>query len=112
MTTLTRDDLRAIALLESLDDDQLEQLLVRQRESAHLIDQVIVMEQDWGESLLLLRDGLAKVRSFGARTIKGLQTTEVFGIASPTSSQESLWLSMVTLALLQTTERNLAMLLG
>ena len=66
MTTLTRDDLRAIALFESLDDDQLEQLLIRQRESAHLTDQVIVMEQDWGESLFLLRDGLAKVRSFTA----------------------------------------------
>ena len=46
MNTLTRDDLRAIALFESLDDDQLEQLLMRQRESAHLTDQVIVMEQD------------------------------------------------------------------
>ena len=63
---LSRDDLQAIALFESLNDDQLDQILDRHRESAHQADQVIVMEQDWGESLFLLCDGLAKVRTYTA----------------------------------------------
>ena len=58
------DDLRAIALFESLDDEMLEKILDRQRELVHDSDQVIVMEQDWGESLFLLCDGLAKVRTY------------------------------------------------
>ena len=61
---ISRDDLRAIALFESLEDDLLDKLLDRQREVVHEADQVIVMEQDWGESLFLLCDGLAKVRTF------------------------------------------------
>ena len=61
---LSRDDLRAIALFESLGDEQLVMILERQRESVHQADQVIVMEQDWGESLFLLCDGLAKVRTY------------------------------------------------
>ena len=63
---LSRDDLKAIDLFESLEDDQLDQILDRHRESSHQADQVIVMEQDWGESLFLLCDGLAKVRSYTA----------------------------------------------
>ncbi len=39
-------------------------LLDRHRESSHAVDQVFVLEQDWGESLYLLRSGLAKVRLF------------------------------------------------
>ena len=61
---ISRDDLRAIALFESLEDDLLDKLLDRQRDVVHEADQVIVMEQDWGESLFLLCDGLAKVRTF------------------------------------------------
>ena len=61
---ISRDDLRAIALFQSLNDDLLDKLLDRQRELVHEADQVIVMEQDWGESLFLLCDGLAKVRTF------------------------------------------------
>ena len=34
--------------------------------SRHQVDQVIVMEQDWGESLFLIREGLAKVRTYTA----------------------------------------------
>ena len=63
---LSRDDLKALALFESLGDEQLDQLLDRHRESTHQADQVIVMEQDWGESLFLLCDGLAKVRTYTA----------------------------------------------
>ena len=63
---LSRDDLHAISLFESLEADQLDQILDRHRESSHQADQVIVMEQDWGESLFLLCDGLAKVRTYTA----------------------------------------------
>ena len=66
MTALTRDDLRAMALFADLADDQLDLLLDRHRETSHQIDQVIVMEQDWGESLFLIRSGLAKVRTYTA----------------------------------------------
>ena len=60
------DDLKAIALFNSLNIDQLDQLLDRHRESSHHVDQVIVMERDWGESIYLLHDGLAKVRTYTA----------------------------------------------
>ena len=63
---LSRDDLQALALFESLEAEQLDQILDRHRESSHQADQVIVMEQDWGESLFLLCDGLAKVRTYTA----------------------------------------------
>lgn len=63
---LSREDLQHIALFESLSDDQLDQILDRHRESSHQADQVIVMEQDWGESIYLLCDGLAKVRTYTA----------------------------------------------
>tara|TARA_B100001939_G_scaffold345770_1_gene363122 strand:+ start:471 stop:1151 length:681 start_codon:yes stop_codon:yes gene_type:complete len=63
---LSREDLQHIALFESLGDDQLDQILDRHRESSHQADQVIVMEQDWGESIYLLCDGLAKVRTYTA----------------------------------------------
>lgn len=63
---LSRDDLKAIALFNSLNIDQLDQLLDRHRESSHHVDQVIVMERDWGESIYLLHDGLAKVRTYTA----------------------------------------------
>ena len=39
-------------------------VLDRHLETSHEPDQVIVMEQDWGESLFLLRSGLAKVRTY------------------------------------------------
>ena len=61
---ISRDDLRDIALFKSLDDELLDKILDRQRELVHEADQVIVMEQDWGESLFLLCDGLAKVRTY------------------------------------------------
>jgi len=55
-----------MALFADLADDQLDLLLDRHRETSYQIDQVIVMEQDWGESLFLIRSGLAKVRSYTA----------------------------------------------
>ena len=56
--------LAEMQMFESLEHDQLMQLLDRHRESSHQPDQVIVMEQDWGESVFLLRSGLAKVRTY------------------------------------------------
>ena len=56
--------LAEMQMFESLEQDQLMQLLDRHRESSHQPEQVIVMEQDWGESVFLLRSGLAKVRTY------------------------------------------------
>ena len=53
-------------LFACLQAEQLTLLLDRHRETSHQLDQVIVMEQDWGESLFLIRDGLAKVRTYTA----------------------------------------------
>ena len=66
MSALTPDDLGAMPLFADLVEDQQTLLLDRHRETSHLVDQVIVMEQDWGESLFLIRSGLAKVRTYTA----------------------------------------------
>ncbi len=64
MSPLTSDDLAAMPLFADLVEDEHLMLLDRHRETKHQVDQVIVMEQDWGESLFLLKDGLAKVRRY------------------------------------------------
>ena len=64
MSTFSVTALAEMQMFESLEQDQLMQLLDRHRESSHQPDQVIVMEQDWGESVFLLRSGLAKVRTY------------------------------------------------
>ena len=51
-------------LFAELAEEQRVLLLDRHRETSHQVDQVIVMEQDWGESLFLIRDGVAKVRTY------------------------------------------------
>ena len=66
MAEYTPDDLGAIPLFEVLSENQRELLLDHHRTSRHQVDQVIVMEQDWGESLFLIRDELAKVRTYTA----------------------------------------------
>jgi len=53
-------------LFACLPVEQLTLLLDRHRETTHQLDQVILMEQDWGESLFVIRDGLAKVRTYTA----------------------------------------------
>ena len=53
-------------LFSDLAIEQLEQLLDRHRETTHQAEQLIVMEQDWGESVFLLRSGMAKVRTYTA----------------------------------------------
>ena len=64
MSSFSVTALAEMQMFESLEQDQLLQLLDRHRESSHQPDQVIVMEQDWGESVFLLRSGLAKVRTY------------------------------------------------
>lgn len=53
-------------LFQDLETAQLDQILDRHRETIHQVDQLIVMEQDWGDSVFLLRSGLAKVRTYTA----------------------------------------------
>ena len=66
MPALTPEELGSMPLFACLSSEQLTLLLDRHRETSHQVDQVIVMEQDWGESLFLIRDGLAKVRTYTA----------------------------------------------
>jgi CRP-like cAMP-binding protein len=66
MSALTPEDLGAMPLFADLAEEQQTVLLDRHRETSHQADQVIVMEQDWGESLFLIRTGLAKVRTYTA----------------------------------------------
>ena len=66
MTTPISAALADMVLFRDLQTEQLDQLLDRHRETSHQEDQVIVMEQDWGESVFLLLSGLAKVRTYTA----------------------------------------------
>ena len=63
MKTSILDELQGLPLFSALDQEQIARVLDRHLETSHEPDQVIVMEQDWGESLFLLRSGLAKVRT-------------------------------------------------
>ena len=51
-------------MFASLAEDQLQLLLDRHLSSTHLPDQVVVMEQDWGDSIFLIMSGMAKVRTY------------------------------------------------
>ena len=53
-------------LFSELEESHLDLLLDRHRETGYQAEQVIVMEQDWGESIFLLHRGLAKVRTYTA----------------------------------------------
>ena len=63
---MSPEELNCIQLFADLHDDQRALLLDRHRETSHSVDQLILMEQDWGESVFLLRSGLAKVRTHTA----------------------------------------------
>jgi CRP/FNR family transcriptional regulator, cyclic AMP receptor protein len=82
-TPFTAPDLQALPLFAGLSLEQCGLLLDRHRESSHAADQVFVLEQDWGESLFLLRAGMAKVRTFtpdGVEVVLSvLGEGEVFG---------------------------------
>ena len=66
MSALTPENLGTMPLFAELVEEQRALLLDRHRQTSHQVDQVIVMEQDWGESLFLIRDGVAKVRTYTA----------------------------------------------
>lgn len=66
MTPLTPEQVGQTPLFASLNPEQRSQILDRHRETDHQPDQVLVMEQDWGESVFLLVSGLAKVRTYTA----------------------------------------------
>ncbi|MFZ9974574.1 MAG: Crp/Fnr family transcriptional regulator, partial [Vulcanococcus sp.] len=66
MADFTPEQLQAWPLFASLSAEQCTQLLDRHLQSSHGPEQVFVMEQDWGESLFLLRSGMAKVRTYTA----------------------------------------------
>ena len=64
MTTKISEDLKGLPLFSSLDKEQITRVFDRHLTISHETGQVIVMEQDWGESFFLVRSGLAKVRTF------------------------------------------------
>lgn len=66
MAGMTPEQLQAIPLFHDLSVEQCARLLDRHLESSHAAEQVMVMEQDWGETLFLVRGGMAKVRTFTA----------------------------------------------
>jgi len=66
MADITPEQLKALPLFASLSAEQCSLLLDRHLQSSHGPEQVFVMEQDWGESLFLLRTGMAKVRTYTA----------------------------------------------
>ena len=83
MADFTAEELRRLDLFASLREEQCAQLLNRHLLSNHAPDQVVVMEQDWGESVFLMCSGLAKVRTFTADgdevVISVLGAGDVFG---------------------------------
>ncbi|MEN9861642.1 MAG: Crp/Fnr family transcriptional regulator [Vulcanococcus sp.] len=60
------DALRAIPFFADLTEPDLETLLDRHRLAEVVPGQTLVMEADWGENLMVVISGLAKVRSFNA----------------------------------------------
>lgn len=64
MHSLTAEDLVAIPLFQSLSDRDAGYLVSRVFRSDHEKDQLLAMEQDWGECVFLIYSGIAKVRSY------------------------------------------------
>ena len=62
--SLTSDQLKAFQLFQNLEPDDLELLLERHLCSVIGEEQVLVQENDWGETLYLILEGMAKVRCF------------------------------------------------
>ncbi len=63
-SSLTTDQLKAFQLFQKLEVDDLELLLERHLCGVIAEDQVLVQENDWGETLYLILEGMAKVRCF------------------------------------------------
>ena len=66
VTSLTPAMLTAMPMFSSLGEEQAAILLDRHLFSKHLPEQVVVMEQDWGDSVFLITSGMAKVRTYTA----------------------------------------------
>jgi CRP-like cAMP-binding protein len=63
---LTAADLQSLSLFAHLPESQAEALLAGQIPLAAAAEQVLLIQQDEGEALLVIQEGLAKVRSFSA----------------------------------------------
>lgn len=63
---LTAADLQSLSLFAHLPVDQAETLLAGQITLAVAADQFLLIQQDEGEAILVIQEGLAKVRSFSA----------------------------------------------
>ena len=63
---LTAADLQNLSLFAHLSAARAQALLAGQITVAVAADQIMLIQQDEGESLLVIQDGLAKVRSFSA----------------------------------------------
>lgn len=64
--TLQVEDLKKLPFFADLDEDGLHRLLEKHRIVEIPPGHTLVMESDWGENLMVLLTGLAKVRSFNA----------------------------------------------
>ncbi len=64
MHSLTREELQSIPLFKSLSDREADCLTNRVYRSVHDKDQLLAMEQDWGDCIYLIMSGYAKVRSY------------------------------------------------
>lgn len=64
MHFLTREELQSIPLFQSLSDQEADCLTTRVYRSDHDKDQLLAMEQDWGDCIYLIFSGFAKVRSY------------------------------------------------
>ena len=56
---VTPEHLQSIQLFSGLTLQQCSQLLDRHLASTHTAEQVVLMEQDWGQSVFLLLSGMA-----------------------------------------------------
>jgi CRP-like cAMP-binding protein len=63
---LTAADLQTVSLFAHLPAAELEALLAGQIPLAAEAEQVLLMQQDEGEAVMVIQEGLAKVRSFSA----------------------------------------------
>ena len=89
VTSLTPALLTAMPLFSSLAEEQAALLLDRHLSSKHLPEQLVVMEQDWGDSVFLITSGMAKVRTYTADgeevVMSLLGCGDVFGEMAPSA---------------------------
>ena len=64
MKDFNASNLRSIPLFQALKEEEAEFITKKVFSSEHEPEQMLTMEHDWGESMFVLIDGLAKVRTF------------------------------------------------